>query len=86
MSERGIEVDRAKIKIIEKQTPSPYTHTHAHTIIREVRSSLGHARFYRRFIKDLSKITNPLTRLLMKYVKFNFDNECIEAFSALKMI
>src|SRR4051812_24556595 len=58
VSDRGIEVDKAKIEIIENLQP-PKT-------VREIRSFLGHAGFYRRFIKDFSKITKPLTELLMK--------------------
>ena len=53
ISHKGIEVDKAKIEIIENLQP-PKT-------VREIRSFLGHAGFYRRFIKDFSKITKPLT-------------------------
>ncbi|XP_050919166.1 uncharacterized protein LOC127136676 [Lathyrus oleraceus] len=76
VSEKGIEVDKAKIEVIENLKP-PKT-------IREVRSFLGHVGFYRCFIKDFSKITKPLTSLLMKDVEFIFDEECIEAFNLLK--
>jgi hypothetical protein len=62
VSNRGIEVDKAKIEVIENLQP-PKT-------IREIRSFLGHAGFYRRFIKDFSKITKPLTGLLMKDAEF----------------
>ena len=55
VSDRGIEVDKAKIEIIENLQP-PKT-------VREIRSFLGHAGFYRRFIKDFSKITKPLMGL-----------------------
>jgi hypothetical protein len=58
ISETGIEVDRAKVETVE-QLPPP-------TDVKSLRSFLGHAGFYRRFIKDFSKITKPLTHLLQK--------------------
>ena len=45
---------------------------------------LGHAGFYRRFIKDFSKIAKPLSNLLNKDVMFMFNEECLEAFNTLK--
>ncbi|GJZ18900.1 reverse transcriptase domain-containing protein [Tanacetum coccineum] len=47
-------------------------------------SFLGHAGFYRRFIKDFSKIARPLTKLLEKYTPSEFDDECQKAFDLLK--
>ncbi|CAN6544160.1 unnamed protein product [Malus baccata var. baccata] len=76
VSERGIEVDKSKIDLV-RYLPSP-------TSVREVRSFLGHAGFYRRFIKDFSKISNPLCRLLPKDVAFDFNEECEKAFNHLK--
>jgi len=76
VSAKGIEVDRAKIETIEKLPPPTST--------KSVRSFLGHAGFYRRFIKDFSKITKPLCNLLMKDVPFKFNEECLEAFQVLK--
>ena len=76
VSERGIEVDRAKIEIIE-QIPLP-------TNMKGIQSFLGHVGFYRRFIKNFSQITRPLTRLLAKYSPFIFDNECYESFQTLR--
>src|SRR3954452_8293393 len=52
--------------------------------VKGIRSILGHAGFYRRFIKDLSKISKPLTNLLQKDVPFFFDDDCKEAFETLK--
>ena len=49
-----------------------------------IRSFLGHAGFYRRFIKDFSKISRPLTNLLQKDIPFVFDDDCLEAFETLE--
>ena len=76
VSARGIEVDKAKIEVIE-QLPPP-------TNVKGIRSFLGHAGFYRRFIKDFSQIARPLTSLLAKDAPFIFNNECHEAFQILK--
>ncbi|RDX78889.1 Retrovirus-related Pol polyprotein from transposon 17.6, partial [Mucuna pruriens] len=76
VSSRGIEVDKAKIDIITS-LPNPAS-------VREVRSFLGHAGFYRRFIKNFSKTALPLSKLLQKDVEFVFNKECIQAFEELK--
>ena len=76
ISSKGIEVDKAKIETIEKLPPP--------SSVKAIRSFLGHAGFYRRFIKDFSKIAKPLTKLLEKDVPFNFDQECLDAFKILK--
>ena len=52
--------------------------------VKGIRSFLGHAGFYRRFIKDFSKIARPLSNLLNKDVIFNFDDDCSAAFQTLK--
>jgi hypothetical protein len=52
--------------------------------VKGIRSILGHAGFYRRFIEDFSKISKPLTNLLQNDVPFVFDDECKEAFETLK--
>ena len=49
--ERGIEVDKAKVNVIAK-LPHPVN-------VKGIQSFLGHAGFYRRFIKDFSKIAKP---------------------------
>ncbi|RDY10479.1 Retrovirus-related Pol polyprotein from transposon 17.6, partial [Mucuna pruriens] len=69
-------VDKAKIDIIT-YLPNPAS-------IREVRSFLGHASFYKRFIKNFSKTALPLSKLLQKDVEFVFNKECIQAFEELK--
>nr|GEV39762.1 reverse transcriptase domain-containing protein [Tanacetum cinerariifolium] len=75
ISKKGIEVDKAKIKVISK-LPHP-------TTVKGIRSLLGHAGFYRRFIKDFSKISRPMTHLLEKNSPFIFSNDCIQAFRTL---
>ncbi|XP_044510154.1 uncharacterized protein LOC123228765 [Mangifera indica] len=74
----GIEVDKAKIDIIQS-LPYPAS-------VREVRSFLGHAGFYRRFIKEFSRIALPLCKLLQKEVTFEFDESCKKAFDKLKQL
>ena len=76
ISQRGIDVDKAKVDAIEKM---PYP-----TDIKGIRSFLGHVVFYRRFIKDISKIPRPLTNLLEKDIPFVFYDDCEEAFEILK--
>ncbi|GJR93968.1 reverse transcriptase domain-containing protein [Tanacetum coccineum] len=76
ISKSGIEVDRAKIDVIAK-LPHP-------TTVKGIRSFLGHAGFYRRFIQNFSKIARPMTHLLEKETPFYFSKECIEAFNTLK--
>ncbi|XP_070031788.1 uncharacterized protein [Nicotiana tomentosiformis] len=49
-----------------------------------VRSFLGHAGFYRRFIKEFSKVVNPLCKILEKDAKFHFNEDCMKAFELLK--
>ncbi|GJX53388.1 reverse transcriptase domain-containing protein [Tanacetum coccineum] len=76
ISKKGIEVDKAKIDVIAK-LPHP-------TTVKGIRSFLGHAGFYRRFIKDFSKISQPMTHLLEKNTPFIFFEDCIQAFQTLK--
>ena len=52
--------------------------------IKGIRSFLGHAGFYRRFIKDFSQTARPLTSLLAKDAPFEFTDECLKAFNTLK--
>nr|GFA09137.1 reverse transcriptase domain-containing protein [Tanacetum cinerariifolium] len=76
ISKKGIDVDKEKIEVILK-LPHP-------TTVKGIRSFLGHAGFYRRFIKDFLKISRPMTHLLEKNPPFIFSNECIQAFRTLK--
>ena len=45
---------------------------------------MGHAEFYRRFIKDFSRIAKPLSNLLVQGTPFEFDEQCVRAFLVLK--
>ena len=72
----GLEVDQAKVSIIETLMPP--------TTIKGIKKFLGHAGFYRRFINDFSKISRPLCRLLEKETKFEFDEKCKSAFEEIK--
>ena len=76
ISARGIEVDRAKIEAIEKLPPP--------SSVKGIRRFLGHAGFYRRFIKDFSQIAKPLSNLLVQGTPFEFNTQCLHAFSMLK--
>nr|GFC43813.1 reverse transcriptase domain-containing protein [Tanacetum cinerariifolium] len=76
ISKNGIEVDKAKVDVIPK-----FPHL---TTVKGIHSLLGHARFYRRFIKDFSKIAWPMTRLLEKDTPFFFSKECVKSFQTLK--
>nr|GFA17309.1 reverse transcriptase domain-containing protein [Tanacetum cinerariifolium] len=71
-----IEVDKAKVDVIAK-LPHP-------TTVKGIRSFLGHAGFYRRFIQDFSKISRPMTHLLEKNTPFIFSEDFIKAFQILK--
>nr|GEY31464.1 hypothetical protein [Tanacetum cinerariifolium] len=73
---QGINVEKSKVYVIMK-LPHP-------TTVKVIRSFLGHAGFYRMFIKDFSKIARLMTRLLKKDTTFIFAKECVEAFQTLK--
>ena len=76
ISSVGLEVDQSKIAVI-KTLKSP-------TTVKGIRSFLGHAGFYRRFIKDFSIISKPLCRLLEKDANFDFDESCRATFAEIK--
>ena len=78
ISATGLEVDLSKVSIIKTLAPP--------TTVKGIRIFLGHAGFYRRFIKDFSKIARPLCRLLEKDIKFSFDDSCKAAFEENKII
>ncbi|XP_035832796.1 uncharacterized protein LOC118481696 [Helianthus annuus] len=76
ISQAGLEVDQAKVDVISKLPPP--------TSVKSIRSFLGHAGFYRRFIRDFSKIARPMTQLLEKDKPFVFDDECLKAFELIR--
>ncbi|WVZ58911.1 hypothetical protein U9M48_009130 [Paspalum notatum var. saurae] len=78
LSADGIEVDPEKVEeVLKWKTPETVT---------EVRSFLGLAGYYRRFIQDFSRIAKPMTKLLQKQVKFTWGPECDQAFQTLKTL
>ena len=76
ISSQGIKVDPAKIEVIVG-FPSPKTQ-------KEVRSFLGHAGYYHRFIEKFTKIVAPMFKLLIKYVEFQWRESCQNDFEILK--
>ena len=76
VSKNGIEVDKAKVELISN-LPTP-------KCVRDIRSFLGHAGFYRRIIKDFSAIARPICTLLAKDVPFTWSQACDIAFTKLK--
>ena len=78
ISAEGFQVDRAKINLIFG-LPVPKS-------VRDICSFLGHTGFYRRFIKDFSAISHPLSHLLMKDAQFEWSEECHSSFEMLKTL
>ena len=76
VSASGVSVDPDKIEVVMSwERPKS---------VFEIRSFLGLARYYRRFIEDFSQLATPMTRLTQKEVKFDWDDRCEEAFQKLK--
>ena len=78
VSREGIEVDKAKVELISN-LPTP-------KCVKDIRSFLGHAGFYRRFIRDFSAIACLLCNLLAKDVTFEWSQACEATFDKLKTI
>jgi hypothetical protein len=76
VSSEGIKVDLAKIEVIDIIPPRKTQ--------KEVRSFLGHARYYRRFIENFTNIVAPMLGLLIKDVDFVWTKQCQTAFETLK--
>jgi hypothetical protein len=78
ISDKGISVDPSKIQdVLDWQAP---------TSVPEIRSFLGLAGYYRRFVPEFSKIARPMTELLKKGVRFSWGNNCEQAFQTLRRL
>ena len=78
VTSEGIAVDSSKVEAVSNwQKPK---------CVFDIRSFLGLAGYYRRFIKDFSSIALPLTKLTRKGIKFEWDEKCTEAFERLKRL
>ena len=76
VSASGVSVDPAKVKVVMSwERPKS---------VFEIRSFLGLAGYYRRFIEDFSQLAAPMTRLTRKKVKFEWNDLCKKAFQTLK--
>ena len=76
MSASGVSVDPEKVGVVMRwERPKS---------IFEIRSFLGLAGYYKRFIEDFSRLAAPMTRLTLKEAKFDWDDRCEEAFQELK--
>ena len=75
VSSKGIQVDKAKVEFISQLHPS--------RTVKEVRSFLRHAEFYRRFKKKFSAISKPLCNLLIKDTTIEWTQECQNSFEGL---
>ena len=76
ISKEGIRVDPKKIEVVVEWKPPRN--------VIEVRSFLGLASYYRRFVKGFSMIAVPMTRLLQKNVKYVWSEKCQRSFDKLK--
>jgi len=71
ISRAGVGVYKEKVEVIAK-IPEP-------KCIKDIRFFLGHAGFYKRFIKEFSKIARSLMNLLGEDLPFYFDNGCLKS-------
>jgi hypothetical protein len=76
ISQEGVSVDPKKVQEVMDWKPP--------TTMRQIRSFLGLAGYYRRFIPDFSRIAKPMTQLLKKGVKFEWSQKCEDAFHTLR--
>jgi hypothetical protein len=78
ISAEGIAVDCSKVQDVLDWKPP--------TSVTQVRSFLGLASYYRRFIPNFSKIKKPITELLKKGIKYVWSKDCDDAFQALRKL
>jgi len=76
ISAKGIKLDKAKVEIIEKLSPQ--------TNVKGIRKFLRFANFYKRIIKDFSKIAKALSNVLNEDKSFNLDASCLDVFESRK--
>ena len=76
VSASGVSVDPEKVEVVMSwERPKS---------VFEIRSFLGLARYFRKFIEDFSRLAAPMTRLTQKEVKFDWEDQCEKAFQELK--
>ena len=78
LSTEGVSIDPGKVEDILNWKPP--------TIVHQVRSFMGMAGYYRRFIPDFSRISKSITELLKNSVKFVWSPDCEKAFQTLKKL
>jgi hypothetical protein len=76
VSEEGVAVDPRKVQAVKDLSVL--------TTVKEIKGFIGMAGYYKRFVKDFSKIAAPLTKLTRKGEKFEWTEECDKAFEELK--
>jgi hypothetical protein len=76
ISRDSISIDPSKVQEVMDWKPP--------TSVHQIRSFLGLAGYYRRFIPDFPRIAKPMTELLKKGVKFTWDQKCEDAFHTLR--
>ncbi|KAL0298771.1 UNVERIFIED_CONTAM: Retrovirus-related Pol polyprotein from transposon [Sesamum radiatum] len=76
VSKEGVQPNPTKVKVVMEWEPPKN--------VSEVRSFLGLAGYYRRFVKDSSVVAKPLTNLLKKNTPFNWNDKCAQSFEELK--